>query len=52
MTTILNIIIGSMIIILNLLPIILKKYDYIKLTAVISFLILFIYFILKNANAL
>ncbi len=52
MTTTLNIIVGSMIIILNLIPIIFKKYDYIKLTAMISFLILFIYLILSNANAL
>ena len=52
MTTTLNIIVGTMIIILNLIPITLKKYDYIKLTATISFLILFIYFILNNANAL
>ena len=52
MTTTLNIIVGTIIIILNLLPILFKKYNYIKLTATISFLILFIYLILSNANAL
>lgn len=38
-----NVIIGGIIVLINLIPLILKKYEYIKITAVISLILYFLY---------
>jgi hypothetical protein len=48
-TNVSNIIVGSLIVIINLIPIVLKKYKYILLTSLISLLlILLLKFVVNN----